>query len=486
MKLRLFLFIIILAITGCSHIGLQQNSASQNTVKTELLYNSFLAGAAPNAAQLNLFFNRMPKGGDIHHHFSGSIYAEHYLDWVESAGFLINKHSFTVIKPADAAYKTEAAVTVKQLRADPILYRKLLICWSDKDFHNHYHQQLPPDINFFSTFGYFGPVSKNYKEGLRILKNQALAENVGYIETMLSSVDYSGQDNSFDENIRKTSSRQENEKLFGELFSKLELDEKIPVKIEELAHDIETAHRGIDDDRFLMRYQIYAHRNGTPSSVFSSLYAAFRASQKIKLLVGVNFVGPEHGLTACTDYKLHMQMISYLREKFPRVNLALHAGELTLGIVPPQDLRFHINEALNTAGAARIGHALTLPYEERSLELLKAIKEKAAVEINFTSNEFILGVKDNEHPYLIYSAYGIPLVISSDDPGVSRNSLAAEYVLLAKRYRPCYQTVKKYAYNSIKYSFLSAEEKKSITRRLDADFEKFEAETANYYDLLFK
>lgn len=485
MKLRLIIFItIILTITGCSHIGVNPHSNPSNTDKTELLYNKFIEGNPPNIAQLNLFISGMPKGGDIHHHYSGSIYAENYLDWVEAAGCWIDKNTFKIVKAGDV--KDGCCVSVKQLRTNAELYGKLLTLWSDKDFKNHYHQQLPPDFTFFSTFGYFGPISKNYKEGLKILRDQAVSENISYIETMISPVDYSYKDDFFDENIRKAASRETFVQLLDELSLKIDADDKFLKKIDEFIGEIESAHRGIDDDRFMMRFQAYAHRNGTPSSVFSSLYAAFLAVNKFNLLVGVNFVGPENGFVALADYNLHMQMFSYLRKKFPKVNLALHAGELALGMVPPKDLKFHVAQAIDIAGAQRIGHGVDLPYEEGALGLLKQIKEKSAVEINLTSNEFILGVKDNEHPYLIYSACDIPLIISTDDSGVSRNNLSGEYVLLAKRYKPRYNVVKKYVYNSIKYSFLSASEKTLLINSLDVRFEKFETEMAQYADQIFK
>ncbi|WP_216593427.1 hypothetical protein [Sulfurospirillum barnesii] len=50
-------------------------------------------------------------------------------------------------------------------------------------------------------------------------------------------------------------------------------------------------------------------------------------------------------------------------------------------------------------------------YEKEALWLLKALKEHAAVEINLTSNAFILGVEGAKHPYPLYAAYGVPLVI---------------------------------------------------------------------------
>ena len=35
---------------------------------------------------LRAFVQRMPKGGDIHSHLSGAVYAEHYLEWAAADG----------------------------------------------------------------------------------------------------------------------------------------------------------------------------------------------------------------------------------------------------------------------------------------------------------------------------------------------------------------------------------------------------------------
>ncbi len=480
MKFKLTIFVLmIFAIVGCSTKGIKSNSGLDNTRETALLYNKFIGGKSPNIAQLNLFFSKMPKGGDIHHHYSGSIYAETFLDWVESAGYWIDKNTFQISK-----VKSNNSISIEQLYSDTELYRKLLTFWSDKDYQNHYHLQPPPDVNFFNTFGYFGPISTNYTEGLMILKERAIKENVSYIETMLGSVDYSYRDTSFDENIRETGSAETISSLLNKLSSKIDKDNVFQEKIDSFVRLVKKAHKDIDDAEFMMRYQTYATRNDPPSVVFSALYAAFKAVAASKLLVGVNIVGPENGVVAIADYNLHMQMFAYLKKKFPRVNTALHAGELTIGMVRLKNLKFHISQAIDIAGAQRIGHGVDLPYETGAIDLLKRIKEKSAVEINFTSNEFILGVKGRDHPYLIYSAYDVPIVICTDDSGVSRNNLSSEYVLLAARYKPSYKTVKKYAYNSIKYSFLSENEKDLLIHSLNARFAKFETEMAEYSETL--
>ena len=173
-------------------------------------------------------------------------------------------------------------------------------------------------------------------------------------------------------------------------------------------------------------------------------------------------------------------MFNYLKSKYPGVNRALHAGELTCGMVRPKNLKFHIKEALEIAGAQRIGHGIDISYEKDSLKTLEKIKNESAVEINLTSNEFILGVKGQDHPYIIYEAYGVPMVISTDDSAVSRNNLSNEYLLLASRYQPSYKKIKEYVFNSVQYSFLNDKEKRELHNRLVIKFSKFERDMAEF------
>ncbi len=472
--------ILSLFLSGCASVEKpeQEVEVVSDETKTEQFYQQLISGSTPNIAQLNLFLTAMPKGGDLHHHYSGSLYVETYLDWVEDKQYCVDVASLKIkAKMAD----NETCLTATGIRNNSVAYRKLLTLWSDKDYSNHYHDQPAPDQNFFNTFGYFGPVSKAaYDKGLNILKDRAKKENVLYIETMLGSVPYSYQDELFDRNVRNSSDQEELFIYFDQLGAKIEQDQGFNRRVNYFVEKLNQYHQGIDDADFTMRYQSYASRNSDPSKVFSRLYAAFKASNNSDLIVGVNIVGPENGVVAIQDYRLHMQMFNYLRGKYPSVNRALHAGELTLGMVRPKNLTFHITDAVNIAGAQRIGHGIDLPYEDNATELLQIIKEKSVIEINLTSNEFILGVKGQEHPYLIYSAYDVPMVISTDDSGVSRNNLTHEYVLLSSRYKPDYLQVKEYVYNSIRYSFADDEIKQQMTETLNMRFDEFERKMSEF------
>jgi hypothetical protein len=473
----------------------QPNAAQANLQTARQYYEAMIKGASPNIAGLTLMMTLMPKGGDLHHHYSGSIYAETFLDWVGEKGFCVWKQDNLQRKGAFKftieSKPEELTDDVKPncLKVEDILvpsnnafYRELLSTWSDKDFYNHSHQQAPPDQHFFDTFFYIGSISAAYPgKGLQLLKARAIAENVQYIETMLSRPPVTRNDalaapiNA----LTSVSGDADVQAALAPFYDHLSADPDTRGAIDAFLADVETAANGLDDKDFRMRFQTYVSRNDPPAEVFSGLYGSFAAANAGGKIVGVNIVGPENRPVAMRDYSLHMRMFAFLKKKFPGVKLSLHAGELTLGMVPPEGLRHHIREAVEIAGAMRIGHGIDIAYERDPTGLLRLMREKkVVVEINLTSNEFILGVKGDAHPILLYRHAGVPFVISTDDSGVSRNNLSAEYVLYATRYRPNYDALKETVFNSIRVSFLTEAEKTSELSKLAQRFATFEAKMA--------
>jgi adenosine deaminase len=189
-------------------------------------------------------------------------------------------------------------------------------------------------------------------------------------------------------------------------------------------------------------------------------------------VVALNFVQPEDDLIARRDYSRHMQIIRFLAKDVP---VALHAGELWLGLVPPPDLAFHIREAIEIGGARRIGHGVALAFERGMAGLLAEMRARpVAVEINLTSNDVILGVRGEDHPLRAYLAAAVPVVISTDDAGVSRINLTNEYFRATRDYGLDYRTLKAIARNALIYSFLDEAQKRKELERFDRAYTEFE------------
>lgn len=480
--------------------GAAPNDARTNAQVTARYYEALLAGSKPNLAELNLLLNTMPKGGDLHHHYSGAIYAETYIDWIGKQGYCVYRRDEPAncsdanppSKDCHAAFRIETrpstgktdpnCLATQQIESDDGFYRELLMRWSDKDFYNHSHESNPPDKQFFDTFGYFGAASAySPQTGLEQLKQQAKADNLQYLETMLKGAPVT-EDPELSRRVDALPPDTDGPALQQALQAYadyLDHDKTAQQKIAQYRDSLTAYAKDLDDAEFTLRFQTYVSRNSPPGIVFAGLYSAFAAAHGNPLVVGVNIVGPENGVVAMRDYRLHMNMFRFLKTRFPDVRLAMHAGELTLGMVPPAGLRSHIRNAVEIAGAERIGHGIDITYESDPESLLDDMRKRhVAVEICLSSNAFILGVENEAHPVSVYLRHHVPIVIATDDEGVSRSDINAEYLLFASRYKPSYAQLKDVAYNGIRYSFLNADEKKLQIKQLDERFARFEAATA--------
>lgn len=460
----------------------QAGAAPQNARLTSAYYTRLLAGPEPQIAELNVLMTLLPKGGDLHHHYSGAQYAETYLEWVDKQGFCIDRDSLRIETTPPAGDAGKNCVSAAALTADNGRYRALLQRWSDKDFDNHFHEQPAPDQQFFDTFGYFGPASGYAPaEGLRLLKARAKAENIQYLETMLQSAPAVPNPTlaaAIDALPPDANAAQVTAALtpYADFLAS---DAGAQAAIDDYRSRLASYASGLDDADFTLRFQTYVARTSAPSKVFAGLYAAFAAAHANSLIVGVNIVAPENNTIAMRDYGLHMQMFRFLKQRFGDVNISTHAGELTLGMVPPEGLRHHIRDAVEIAGAQRIGHGVDVTYEDQPDQLLAELAaRKVAIEVNLSSNAFILGVAGAAHPVTVYARHGVPFVLSTDDAGVSRNNLSGEYLLYVTRYKPRYAQLKAVVYNSIRYAFLPAQEKTRQLRILDTRFAQFEARVA--------
>lgn len=446
--------------------------------------NSYFEKIRHNEAALTAFFSQMPKGGDLHHHFSGSIYAEPMLEDAINEDFYLNTATMEVMRQKPNTGNWEQFSTINK-RGELYDYKqKIMEKWSAKDYNGI---SYPSDKLFFESFGKFSPtIPGHFGEGLLELKKRAISENVSYIETQLSTIpsDLSTADLT-DFNIQlRAAAATKDEKVVKKILEMLYKTFKNRNATKD-AQDFNTnfvskMHNDlkIDDVNFTMRYQNFVLRFMEPVDLFKNLVIAFISADSSSLMAGVNIVSPEDGEIAMKDYWLHMVMFNYCHTVFPTVKYSLHAGELTLGVVQPEDLTTHINDAIYVAGANRIGHGVDMAYEKNAYSLLQYMAQyNIPIEINLASNEFILKVKENRHPILLYKEFNVPIVISTDDAGILRTNMTEQYVLLATRYTEVnYADIKRYVYNSINYSFIKDPKvKQQLLKNLDLRFSKFEA-----------
>ena len=462
--------------------------------------SEYFATIRKDENRLRQFFAEMPKGGDLHNHLTGAAYAESYFKFATEDGLWVDMATGKLYQLKDSTRGKE----MLRLSPDmPNLHNTrmaLIDKWSIRNF-NPGKFPLGADEYFFGAFGLFNAVAgKHTVELMQELRKRAARENVQYLEIMLSSpginvakidalcgndfyVRYNDRlQKAILEDTERTKGREGTDKVLDEIFKEWE---KIPAMSEWVdkyvayidSIDIHSTLSSGYDRAPVCYYQGYASRNATPLVVYAQLYIAFKSClRKGSKLVSVNIVSAENSEIAMADYTAHMKMFRYLdKATGNRVKTSLHAGELTLGLVEPEEMCSHIREAVFVAGADRIGHGVDVAFEEGSISLLDAMrKRQVPVEINLTSNEFILGVKDDAHPFMLYRQADVPTILSTDDPGILRTNLTQQYVLVALRYDISYYEIKQLVRNSIRFGFMSAEEKQALLRRVEKEFAHFE------------
>jgi hypothetical protein len=225
-----------------------------------------------------------------------------------------------------------------------------------------------------------------------------------------------------------------------------------------------------------VRYVAYALRGLPPPQVFAQALFAFELAATDERVVGVNLVMPEDWYIPMRDHGLHMRMFRFLRTIHPGVNVALHAGELALGLVPPETLGLHVREAIEIGGARRIGHGTDVMNDVNPAALLRDMAaRRVAVEISLSSSDLILGVRGARHPLRQYLRAGVPVVLATDDEGVARSDLTNEYQRAVEEQGVSYRELKEMSRNSVEYSFLPPDARTRVRRQLEAAFARFES-----------
>jgi len=450
---QLFVFSLLLSYVSFLHAQAAQQVREINAETRAT--RAFEEARKQGPVALRAFFYQMPKGADLHVHLSGAVYAESFIRAAGEDGLCVDTALLAFTKTSDGTCKQgeEPAVSVPK---EQKLYDALIDSFSMRTFvpktaesgHDH----------FFNTFDKFGGTSKRHvSEWVDEVASRAAAQNEQYLELM-ETPDFKPA-----AGLAIEAGFHSNFAEYRDILLAHGFRNSVPV-ISAYFDQIEAARREREhcgqpnatpacnvEVRFI--YQVL---RGLPKEVvFAQILLGFEMASADPRVVGLNLVQPEDCYVCMADYRLHMQMIDALHALYPKVHITLHAGELEPGMVPPQGLTFHIRSAVDQGHAERIGHGVDVMYEDKPYDLLKEMATKhVMVEVNLTSNDVILNIKGDNHPFMLYRKFGVPVALSTDDEGVSRIDLTHEYVRAAVTYPLTYRDFKQMARTGIEHSFL--------------------------------
>jgi len=428
-------------------------SAAQNPEQRAAHY---LESVRKQPPLLLAFVRDLPKGGDLHNHLDGAIYAEDFIDFAAAGELCVDRTSSRLLAPpCDSCENYTAKPAVRCAYGDHVLYNQMIDAWSmrnwrpgDESGHDH----------FFATFDKFGLASYTHTaEGIAAATNRAGKDHLQYVEFMHTAdggaaaqlaakiewtPDYA--------KMRDTLLGGGLKDVAAETSKRLAFDDTRAKEILKCG----TADAG-PGCAVTVRY-LYQVLRGLPHQVvFAQILLGFELASTDPRFVGLNLVMPEDWYVPLHDFNEHMAMIDYLHGVYPKVHITLHAGELAMGLVPPEDLAFHIRASVERGHAERIGHGVDAMNETDPIGLLHEMAERnVLVEIALTSNDMILGISGDDHPLPIYMKYGVPVALATDDEGVSRSDMTQEYLRAVESYRLSYADLKRMARQSLEHSFL--------------------------------
>ncbi|OAR27681.1 hypothetical protein A8W25_01740 [Streptomyces sp. ERV7] len=393
-----------------------------------------LERAARGPGGLALLLRELPKGGDLHHHLGGAVSAESLIGYAARDRKCVDTVTY-VVAPAPRPCAAGQRPAEDATRPGPFR-REVVRAWSMLGF------ALPPDgdpqpghDHFFATFGKFAEAEAGHDaDMLADVARAAARERTAYVETLVTVAA---------EPLRRLVDRvhpaDPGPAGLAEFHDTLTRSPRFQEIVREAAAAYDEGfarYRAIlGCDRtptppacdVVVRFDYQVGRAQPARHVFAQQILGFALARgRLGRVVGVNMVQPEDAPVALRDYPLHMRMIGFLKSRSPSVHVSLHAGELVEGLngVSRRDLAFHIAQAVDVAGADRVGHGVDLVQERAHQALAARMRRRhVLVEAPLISHAQILRVTGDRHPLHTYLDAGVPLALATDDPGVSRSDL---------------------------------------------------------------
>jgi adenosine deaminase CECR1 len=436
-------------------------SLSALTHSSENWFNDFKNKATDK--ELYQFLYNMPKGGDLHHHSSGSNFPRW---WYELA-------------------------TNSKLNGGYRYYTKTTLDLCQNYGRNAFSFNSPTLAFINISAQTYNKLSACEKSNYTELSSLTPAEKNAWQESLWLDKSYEGRDEFFQAHWQRLNELANNPYIAAELLVRnmkafaaegvIYLESQFNVsKFATPTGEVKTQEQALS---ILKKRLAKADAKQTGVSVkliFQLLRFLPNAEQQLTkiyefvdqhrdIYVGINMVGRED------NGKGHplrfLSTLRQLRQKYPAISLTIHAGEV-------DEPNFHIRDTL-LLGADRIGHGINLLGDPQTVLLMR--HNHYLIEINLVSNLLLEYVNDfKQHPFPEYLRTGIPVALSTDDRGMFHSNLTDEFFIAVKTFNLSWQEVVELSENSLAYSFLNSQDKEQLLKKFDHNINSFQQKFKNY------
>lgn len=439
------------------------NSYSSGTYASDHWFEKLKTNSTDQ--QLYGFLLQMPKGGDIHHHITGSNFSEW---WWELA----------IDENRNGGYRYYTKT-------------QLLLCsgMATDEFGVNKNLLLFKTIQE-STFNQLSDCEKQEFQRMSSLDSTVQEKWMNSIRLDLA---HEGRNEFFETHWARLNDLLRNPDLMGEMLVK-NMQAYALEGVRYLETQISMANKlKPDGTRYTpeQALHIITQRIQQPDALATHVVVRFQymllrftddAEQQLEWIykfvsqhrdwyVGINMAGRED------NDKGHpgrfLPVLRKLRQRYPRIPMSLHAGEV-------DEPNFHVRDTL-LLGADRIGHGLNLITDPQTMLLMR--HNRYLVEINLISNLLLEYVDEyGQHPFPEYLRTGIPVALSTDDRGMWDSTLTDEFFVAVKEFNLSWNEIKQLSLNSLTYSFVEQKVKDQLIQDFEEKIQAFEQGYQNEAD----
>ena len=371
------------------------------------------AGMTP--AEREGFFKKMPKGGELHVHLTGAVPGDKILEIGEQLGTKFSVAGILSVMriPDLSAYGVDASKDALTAgEMSPALRKDLAAAMVTRD-----GETFPQFLDKWKVIGAVIRDDRSYYPMIRYLADYAKEQNIVYLEIMVTgfpAVQHASVD----------------------AAKRVEAETGVTIRL--MISDGWNASKAQDDEAIATAQALSGDG-----------------------VVGFNMVADER-----LPPLNHYEAFKPLRDRLARLSVSLHAGEQS------GTASNIVNDLL--LNPKRYGHATHV--EEDPIAETVVYENKIPVEVSLISNEKTLVLKDlTRHPETKFLAWGVPVVPSTDDPGVFGSTLSQEYQLSQSQFNLSWDQLKEMSRNAVRYSFVDDAAKAKLMRDLDRRLSLFEA-----------
>ncbi|MDA7916692.1 hypothetical protein N9Z12_03090 [Opitutaceae bacterium] len=432
---------------------LSGSSLLASTTDFSKQWEQIKAHASPE--QLYRFLYALPKGGDLHNHFGGSLIPEWKWDVLTDStrnggDTFYARERFAAAD--DAINPPSRHHTIRQYTYDQLPenarreYVKLTeMTPAERDaWLNAFRLDAPGEgraVFFDHHWPRLGDIHNNPHVKFELLAENLkafAAEGIRYIEIQFGLYTMAHND--------------------GTLLTEKEMLDHLEARLAQA----DVASTGIET-RFLEAILRF-----TPNALEELEHSYAWVDAHRDRWVGLNMVGIEE---SGKGYPLRfLETYRKLRAQYPTLPLSIHAGEMDS---PDKNIR----ETL-LLGASRIGHGVNILGDPDTLLMLQH-SERTLIEINLISNRLLEYVPDlDAHPFPELLRTGIPVCLNTDDRGMWDSNMTDEYYTAVTHFNLSWEELTQLARNSLRHAFVDDATKQQLLESYEKDLATFAARFA--------